>query len=168
MLFAIRGDCRTTEFTILFIVEPSGLMLEDLDQKFDADKARLLSSFSPDMLAMIKRARREKILYRTRQLERERRGEVLPRTVRRRNKHPPAHVLAKMTEERKRLDKIARHPSEVGFVAMAKMKLGHKLKDPSAWRKEMGSPENVERLDGMEQEIRLTNQRRRQSISEID
>ena len=132
------------------------------------DEARLQSHFSPETLAAVKQARREKILNKTRLLERERRGEILPRTIRRRNKGPPAHILAKMTKEERRLDKLARHVSEVGAVAMAKMKLGHKMKDPDAWKMEMGSPDDKERLDRMECEVRLENSKRRQRVSEID
>jgi len=73
-----------------------------------------------------------------------------------------------MTAEERRIDKLARHVSEVGSVAMAKRKLGYKLKDPNAWKKEMGSPEDKERLDRMAKEIRLENERRRQSANEID
>jgi hypothetical protein len=132
------------------------------------DEQRAFSSFPPKMLEAIKQARRDKILNQTRQLERERRGEVLPRTIRRRNKGPPAHILAKMTEEQKKMDKLVRHVSEVGYVGMAKRKMGHKLRNPEAWRCEEGGPEDKERLDRMEEAVQLENQRRRQSTGEID
>jgi hypothetical protein len=120
------------------------------------------------MLAAIKQARRDKILNKTRQLERERRGEILPSTIRRRNKGPPAHILSMMTPKAKRVDKLARNVSEVGSVAWAKRKLGHKLRDPAAWKREIGRPEDKERLDKMEVEVRLENEKRRQSASDVD
>ena len=66
---------------------------------YKLDEARLVSPFPPEMLTAIKQARRDKILNNTRELERERRGQILACTIRRRNKGPPAHILAKMTEE---------------------------------------------------------------------
>jgi hypothetical protein len=73
-----------------------------------------------------------------------------------------------MTEEEKRLDKFARHVSEVGVVSMAKKKLGYKLRDPDAWKREMGRLEDKERLDRMVEEVRSENERRRRNANEID
>lgn len=73
-----------------------------------------------------------------------------------------------MTPERRRLDKIARHVSEVGYVAMAKMRLGHKLKNPYAWRREIGKPKDMKRLDQMLEKVNLENERRRQSASPVN
>ncbi|KIM77743.1 hypothetical protein PILCRDRAFT_76421 [Piloderma croceum F 1598] len=149
-------------------MEPFTQQVRGYVETLKQDKKRLFSSFSPEMLEAIKQARRDKILNQTRQLERERRGEILPRTIRRRNKAPPAHILAKMTEKQKKMDKLARHVSEVGYVGMAKRKLGHKLRNPEAWTCEVGRPEDKERLDRMAEAIRLENERRRQSAGEID
>jgi hypothetical protein len=154
--------------TVPSIEAPLTSKLQGIVKTYEADEARLRSSFPPEMLAAIKQARRDKILNKTRQLERERRGEILPSTIHRRNKGPPAHILSKMTPEQRKLDKIARHVSEVGYVAMAKMKLGHKLKTPDAWRREIGKPEDMTRLDRMLEEVNLENERRRQSASPVD
>jgi len=140
---------------------------KDIQKIHQLEENRLSSSFPPEMLAAIKQARRDKILNQTRQLERERRGEILRSTIRRRNKGPPAHILAKMTEEAKRMDKLARNVSEVGYIGMVKKKLGHKLRNPEAWKCEVGRPEDKERLDRMAEAIRLENKRRRQSAGEI-
>jgi hypothetical protein len=157
-----------SELTCRSLVTPLAETYQGIIKTYKVDNERRLSSFPPKMLAAIKQARRDKILNKTRELDRERRGEILPRTIRRRNQSPPAHILAKMTEEEKRIDKLARSVSEVGPAAMAKRKLGHKLRDPDAWKREMGRPENKKRLDRMAEEIRLENERRRQSVSEID
>jgi hypothetical protein len=151
-----------------FIVTPLTNLYQGLMDTYKLDQKRLFSTFPPKMIAAIKQARRDKILNKTRELERERRGEILPRTIHRRSKSPPAHILAKMTKEERRLDKLARHVSEVGVVGMAKMKLGHKLRNPDAWKCEVGRPEDKERLDRMEKQVRLENERRRQSVGEID
>lgn len=133
---------------------------------YKTDDARLRSPFPPALISALKQARREKILNKTRELERERRGEIITRTIRRRNKGPPAHVLARMTKEQRQMDKIARSVSEVGYVGKVKRKLGWKLKHLEAWKREDGSPQDKERLDSMAEEIRLENERRRKLTSE--
>lgn len=135
-------------------------------ETYKLDEARSRSQFPPEMLRAIKQARRDKIQNKTRELDRERRGEILRRTIRRRNKSPPAHLLTTMTAEERRLDKVVRSVSEVGYVGMVKRKLGWKLKDPEAWKKEDGSPEDKPRLDRMLEELRAENEKRRRSYSE--
>lgn len=92
---------------------------------------------------------------------RERRGEVLKKTLRRARKGPPAHVLNVMTEEEKHLDRVSRSTSEVGYVAQAKIKLGWKLKDPEKWRLEGGKQENLDWIIGIERRVEAANLRRR-------
>jgi len=86
-------------------------------------------------------ARRTKIRNKTRERERERRGEILKSTVRRQRKGPPAHILAKMSPKRRRMDQVARSLSEVGYVALVKRRLGMRLKDPDAGL-ELGEKKN--------------------------
>ena len=50
--------------------------------------------------------------------------------------------------------------SEVGYVGMAKKRLGWKLRNPDAWKIENGKEENREYLDAMAVEIRQENERR--------
>ncbi|THH28267.1 hypothetical protein EUX98_g5923 [Antrodiella citrinella] len=124
--------------------------------------------YPPEMLAQIKQARREKIANKTREYQREARGEILRRTIRRANKGPPAHVLAKMTPLQKHLDKVSRSSvSEVGYVGWAKRKLGWKLRNPDAWKVEIGKEENQEYLARMAGEIRQENERRRREAESI-
>lgn len=124
------------------------------------DDARAALSYPPDMLETIKAARREKIANKTRELERERRGVVLRRTILRRRQGPPAHVLATMSEKQKHMDKVSRSVSEVGYVAEVKRALGFKFRNPDAWKAEIGQPEDMERLDKMLEEICAENDRR--------
>lgn len=96
---------------------------------------RAVTPFSEDMAGILKEARREKIRNKTREKERERKGEVLRATIRRRRKGPPAHILERMSEEERRLDKVARGVSEVGYVGMVKSQMNRRMKDPTLWQK---------------------------------
>ncbi|KAF8071824.1 hypothetical protein FPV67DRAFT_1412243 [Lyophyllum atratum] len=142
-------------------MEPLEEQRNSIHQTFPRGIQRRDAPYPPEMLEAIMAARREKIANKTRERERERRGEVLRRTILRQNKGPPAHVLAMMTPERRKMDKIARSVSEVGYVAQVKRKLGFKLRNPDAWKAELGAPEDKDRLDRLSQEIREENERRR-------
>jgi hypothetical protein len=132
-------------------------------QAFDRERARANTPPSPALLKQIKVTRRELVANKTRERERERRGEVTARTLLRRRKGPPAHVLATMTPEQRRLDAAARSVSEVGFAGLAKRKLGHGVKSDSAWMAESGKEKDRERLDLMARAIESENARRRQA-----
>jgi len=128
---------------------------------FERENERANAPIPPEMAAQVKEARREKFRNKARESERERRGEVLNRTLKRRRKGPPAHVLAVMTEKQKVWDKVARSVSEVGYVAAVKRKLGFKLREPSLWKRELGPKEQWEELSRMENLIREENLKRR-------
>jgi len=80
----------------------------------------LEASFPLKMLTAIKQAYQYKILNKTCELDWERQGEILCHTICQQNQSPPAYILVKMTQEEKRIDKLARSISEVGSVMMAK------------------------------------------------
>ncbi|OBZ68991.1 hypothetical protein A0H81_11151 [Grifola frondosa] len=109
----------------------------DIRQTFERDAARATTPYSPEMLEMIKAARREKIANKTRERERERRGQVFRKTLKRQRQGPPAHVLAIMTERQKHMDKVSRGVSEVGYVGQVKRALGFKLRNPDAGRQRL-------------------------------
>lgn len=140
--------------------------MKKLSEGFELDRTRQISPYPAEMLAAIKEARREKIRNKTRERERWRRGEVTNRLRKLMNKGPPAHVLSRMTEEQRRMDRIARSPSEVGYVAQVKRQLGHKLRDDETWRVELGKPENRGTLDRIGEEIERENARRRTALDE--
>jgi hypothetical protein len=71
-----------------------------------------------------------------------------------------------MSKEQKRMDKLSRSVSEVGYVAKIKRQLGFKLKDPQAWIKEIGSEEDRPRLDQMLEYLRVETRRRRKLTRE--
>lgn len=139
----------------------------ELHTAFERTDVIARTPYPPEMLESIQQARREKIVNKTRELTRERRGEILRRTKLRQNKGPPPHVLAKMTPEQRKMDKIVRNVSEVGYVAQVKRKLGFKLRDPNAWKKENGSLENKETLDRITRDIMNENMRRQKQYSKI-
>ncbi|KAG6862483.1 hypothetical protein C0995_000029 [Termitomyces sp. Mi166 len=130
-------------------MEPFRQQQEMIKETFARDQLRRDEPYSEEMLEAIKAARLEKIANKTRELKRERRGEILRRTILRQRKGPPAHVLALLTPEQRKMDKVVRNVSEVGYVAQIKRKLGFKLRRPNAWKAEIGTPKNKERLDSM-------------------
>ncbi|KAF9002935.1 hypothetical protein BDQ17DRAFT_510015 [Cyathus striatus] len=139
-------------------IEPFRWKITQLMKYREREDQRVNTPLSPELLAQIKQARRNKIENKTREREREQRGEILKNTLKRMRKGPPAHVLALMSPEKKRMDRIARSVSEVGYVAQVKKKLGHKLRDPEAWKKEE-SLEKKEELDKLAEFIREENRR---------
>lgn len=129
---------------------------------FDADVTRLQSTFSPLLIETIEAARRNKVRNKAKEHRREASGLILRKTLERAIKGPPAHVLSKMTEEEKKLDRIARSSvSKVGYVGYAKMKLGWKMKrDP--YKSEDGPNRSQRRLTEAEDKIMEENKRRRE------
>lgn len=122
---------------------------------------RLYSDYSPQLLLRGLEARKRKIRYKTRLYARERAGEVFPSTLARMRQGPPAHVLAKMTREERRADRIVRSPSEAGYTAAVKIKMGRKLKGEEQWKLEDERKDGWEGLERLEEEVRKENMRRR-------
>ena len=118
--------------------------------------------FPPELVEQIERARKEKTWNKQHEFQREMRGEVVNKTVRRRNKQPPGHIYDQMSPQRRHWDQVSRSSvSEVGYVGWVKRKLGFRLRDPDAWKVEIGKDEDQPRLDAAELEIRKENIRRR-------
>ncbi|KAI0330483.1 hypothetical protein GY45DRAFT_1250812 [Cubamyces sp. BRFM 1775] len=134
---------------------------KEISKGFQLEKIRTATPYPPELLEQIRAARREKIANKTRERERERRGEMTKRLLRQMRQRPPAHRLAQMSAKARRMDIIARGASEVGYVAKVKRALGHKLRDPNAWQVELGQLENREMLDRLAKEIEEENARRR-------
>lgn len=134
-----------------------------MQDSFKLDEERLNTPFSPSLLSQIRSARHRRHVNKQTERLREKRGEVLRRTIKRRNKGPPAHVLALMTPEERKMDKVVRSVSEVGFVGMMKRRMGFKLRDGESWKKEFGwsSEEERTRLDKLDEVIRRENVERR-------
>ncbi|KAJ7167554.1 hypothetical protein C8R46DRAFT_1163090 [Mycena filopes] len=76
------------------------------------DHARAKMLPSPELQAAALAARREKVANKTRERARERRGAVLPGTLRRARQGPPAHVLVHMSAEERHRDRVVRGVGE--------------------------------------------------------
>ncbi|KAI9058128.1 hypothetical protein FKP32DRAFT_1581897 [Trametes sanguinea] len=145
--------------------EPIAQVFKQLSRSFGLDRERANTPYPPELLEQIKAARREKVANKTREREREQRGEMTNRLLKQMRQTPPAHRLAKMSARERRMDAIARGASEVGYVAKVKLALGFKLRNPDAWKAEAGQPENTEMVVRMVRGIRKENARRRRSGS---
>ncbi|KAJ7634695.1 hypothetical protein FB45DRAFT_909585 [Roridomyces roridus] len=126
--------------------------------------ARRYEPIPPELMETARAAREEKIANKTRERMRERRGEILPSTLRRARKGPPAHILVRMTPVEKHVDKVVRGVGEVGYAGMIKRRMGVKLRDGGrGLARENGTDlegEQLRRLKTMEQVYREESRRR--------
>ena len=60
--------------------------------------------------------------------------------LKRRRSRPPPLVRYRIMEKEKMSWWVSKCVSEVGYIGMSKRKLGIKLKDPEAWKREQGLP----------------------------
>jgi len=137
--------------------------LGNIQACFDREAARANLPYTLELLEMVKEARRVKIANKTREGERQRRGEVLPITLKRMRKGLPAYLLDRLSPKRIELTRITRKPSEGGYTGKIKSKMGMKLKDDVTWRlEETGDPERQEELVNLEEEYwRMQEERRK-------
>lgn len=149
-----------------------------LKDKHRQEVKRVEMPFPPELLTQILAARREKPLNKMRERQRLLRGEVLPAikarsiiTRMRRRSHikgPPAHVLSRMTPEKKRLDHISREPSEGGYSGLVKRALGMRLRDGDKLiEREDGMPKNQPWLDAMRARIYDANLEKKRSAGQV-
>lgn len=137
---------------------PLDASLEELQIAFERDTARATRSPPPELLKQLKAARREKVANKTREREREARGEVLMSTRRRSKLGFPAHVLARWSPEERKANLLARRSvGEVGYVGQVKRKLGYKIPP----EEDRVDDVTRERLDALAEELRRVNQSRR-------
>jgi hypothetical protein len=137
----------------------------DLNEKFAADERRAKTQFPPELLRQVLAARREKIANKTRELERERRGEITNRAVKRKRKMLPGPLMTTRSPASRRHDHVSRSLSEVGYVGMIRERLGHGMKT-GTWRLyEEGLEENRKKL-GLDAKMIERENRRRRSASE--
>ncbi|KAJ7104511.1 hypothetical protein B0H15DRAFT_810370 [Mycena belliarum] len=146
--------------------------MRELHALLDRDVQRMATPPSRELLEMVRAARREKIANKTRERQRERRGEILRCTVRRARKGPPAHVLVRMTPAERRMDRVVRGVVEVGYVGIVKQRMGMKLRDGGkGLARENGTDlegERLERLRRMERHYWLEGRKRRKRNARMD
>jgi len=142
--------------------------LEEIHAAFGRDTARASRPTPPSLLRQLKAARREKIANKTRERERQMRGEVLSATRHRSRLGFPAHVLALWSPKARKANLLARRSlSKVGYVGQVKRALGYKIPPEDA----QVDDATRERLDNLAEKIRRRNQSRRDRggrRSEID
>jgi len=139
--------------------------LTEIQAAYDRDTARAARSTPPELLAQLKAARREKVENKTRQKERQRRGEVLSATRRQSRLGFPAHVLARWDPEVRKAKLIARRSvGEVGYVGQVKRALGYKIRPEEDEVDEL----TREKLDRLDEELRRSNRSRRDGEALIE
>jgi len=132
--------------------------LAEIQAAFERDTARAARPTPPDLLAQLKAAQREKVANKTREHERQRRGEVLSATRRQSRLGFPAHVLARWDPEVRKAKLIARRSvGEVGYVGQVKRALGYRIPPEDDEVDELAR----EKLDRLDEELRRNNRSRR-------
>lgn len=161
----LRGVCLSVLFKLaispshIVSEQPISQNLSEIEKSMALERERIRQSFSPELMERIFEARREKVRNKSHEREREHRGEETKSSLRRKRKGPPAHILAKMTAEQRKMDEISRSLSEAGYVGLVKKRLGFKLKDPEH-PLELGKKKNRPLLDEATSLIRAENRRR--------
>ena len=137
---------------------PLDAILAELEAAFERDAARARRPTPPELVKQLKAARREKVANKTREREREARGEVLTATRQRSRLGFPAHVLARWSPAERKANLLARRSvGEVGYVGQLKRALGYKI-PPEEDRVDEATRD---RLDALSEELRRINESRR-------
>ncbi|KAG7444273.1 uncharacterized protein BT62DRAFT_900050 [Guyanagaster necrorhizus] len=160
-----------------------GLALDKNQVYFDRMLARANGTVPQQLFERVIQARRNKIANKTRERERERKGEVLMATLRRSRKGPPANVLARMTPQQRKDDRVSRGGiGEIGYLGKVKARIGWRLsrKDEETrttedgrteiWSIEDGAWIDVEtekKLQGIAEELEQENERRRRNSNQV-
>ena len=137
---------------------PLDANLAKINTSFERDTARATRPTPPELVQQLKAARREKVANKTRERQREARGEVLMSTRRRSRLGFPAHVLVRWSPEERKANLIARRSvGEVGYVGQVKRRLGYKI----APEEDRVDEPTKKRLDALAEELRRINESRR-------
>ena len=80
--------------------------------------------------------------------------------LKRRRSRPPSLMRYRMTEKEKMTWWVSKSVSEVGYIGMLKRKLGIKLKNPDAWKREHGLPRMKKKMDRDLAVVEMGNRRR--------
>ncbi|KAI9509477.1 hypothetical protein F5148DRAFT_1282977 [Russula earlei] len=158
---AANGERFKPYFSQLYLPEwraPVESCLEELQAAFERDAARATRSTPPSLLRQLKAARCEKIANKTRERERQMRGEVLSVTRYRSRLGFPAHVLALWSPKVRKANLVARcSAGKVGYVGQVKRALGYRISP------EDDGVDNAKRkrLDSLAESVQKSNQSRR-------
>jgi hypothetical protein len=142
------GSCGPREAEFIF---HSGENIEAeiarTKESFAREDARFHAPYTDELINIVKAARREKHRNLTNEKIRERRGEMTSKWLKRRRSRPPSLIRYRLTEEERMTWWVSKCVSEVGYIGMLKRKLGIKMKNPDAWKREHGLPHAKEKTD---------------------
>ncbi|KAG8880891.1 hypothetical protein FRB98_004695 [Tulasnella sp. 332] len=127
-----------------------------MKQSAQREENRARMKFTPELLEMVKQARHEKIINKTKEKERERQGEVLNKTRARMRQGLPAHLISTVGKKGVERDKFIKSPSEGGYAGMVKRRAGMKIKNDTSAKEDGVSPVGIR----VGEEIRSENLRR--------
>ncbi|KAF9072741.1 hypothetical protein BDP27DRAFT_1290070 [Rhodocollybia butyracea] len=112
-------------------LQPINEASRDIYESVKRSAERNLRPFPESLLNLVREARRNKIANKTKERERERRGEILNRTRKRWRKNLTPHLLSTLSKEKIREELIVqRSVAEVGYVGLLKKRKGWKLREP--------------------------------------
>lgn len=86
--------------------------------------------------------------------------------LKRRRSRPPSLMRYRMTEKEKMTWWVSKCVSEVGYIGLLKRKLGIKLRNPDAWKREHGLPHMKEKIASDVAVVDMGNRRREKLWSE--
>ncbi|KAF9049102.1 hypothetical protein BJ165DRAFT_1343537 [Panaeolus papilionaceus] len=145
-------------------ISPLKQTLAGLSQSYVLDAKRASTPYSPELLATIFEARREKIRNKTNQRQREARGEYFPLTLKRMRSKPPSHVWQTMTPKQRDIQHVLRKPTKIGWTGEIRRRYGLNLsRDEARWADilEKGHPKNRSTLSKVLNVVREESERRR-------
>ena len=87
--------------------------------------------------------------------------------LQRRRSRPPSLLRYRMSEKEKMTWWISKSVSEVGYIGMMKRKLGMRLKNPDAWKREHGLPHMKEKTSRDLVVVEIGNMRREKLGTEM-
>ena len=137
-----------------------------IHESFEREEARLHAPYTDELIKIVEDARREKHRNLTNEKIRERRGEMTRKWLKRRRSRPPSLMRYRMTDKEKMTWWVSKSVSEVGYIGMLKRKLGIKMKNPDAWKREHGLPHMKEETDRDLAVVEMGNRRREKLESE--
>ena len=138
-----------------------------LQECFQREEDRLHAPYTEELIKIVEDARREKHRNLTNEKIRERRGEMTNKWLKRRRSRPPSLMRYRMSEKDKMTWWVSKSVSEVGYIGMLKRKLGMKMKNPDAWKREHGLPHMKAKTERDLAVVEMGNRRREKLWSEM-
>lgn len=127
---------RSFFLTCFTYTMPDSVFVSTIRELHEADKpyfARAQGPIPPALLEQVRIAKRDKVLNKTKERERERRGEILRSTLRRARQGLPARLILTTSAEKQAEDKLVRgNISDVGYLGTVKARRGWRVREGRA------------------------------------